>query len=500
MSGEAARRGDGGAAGRGGSSGGGMIFPDAALLWIVWVGSAVVWLGLSVVVVRRWRVPRAAAPWLILGVAAAVRVGYVALMPPSLSDDVWRYVFDGRTLVDGGNPYAVVPGDVREAAKARGGEASDATAWMDWINNPELVTIYQPVSQYVFAGATLLTDWFTGFGAGEEAPGGWSAEKAERVYRLVFSGFDLVIVLMLLGVLRSLGRSAWWAVLYAWNPLVVAEVAWSGHQDGIGIAFMVASLIVAQRSGRSWAAAVGAGVLLGLAAGVKPIVLPLALPLAWRLVRDAGWVSGLMRTAAAGAACAATIAAAFVPFLLMEGGIEGMLDTSGQFVGKWRFNGSVHALLEHAFGGPAVESAKARADAIAGGLLLLVLLIGTFAHRTPWRAATTYLFAMVCLSSTAHPWYLLWAAALMPVAWASGKSVVSPAVWVASLTLPWSYVAWLNYASGGAFDGEYQPGLAVTWAVWVPVYLAVVWGAWRVVVQTRAEQRGDTDRPAGGRG
>ncbi|MEM8737445.1 MAG: hypothetical protein AAGG38_03065 [Planctomycetota bacterium] len=486
-----------------------MIFPDTLLLWTVWIGSALVWLGLSVVVVRRWKLPQKPAPWVILGVAALVRLGYVAAMPPALSDDIWRYVFDGRTLVDGGNPYAVSPAEVIQALDTGQGPESVALAarydpagerWLGWINNPTLVTIYQPASQYVFAGATLITDVVTG--------GRWTADAAQRVYRAVFSLFDLAIVLMLLRKLRGLGRSAWWAVLYAWSPLVVTEVAWSGHQDGIGIAAMVGCLLIAPGAARAegssrsvWAAAVAAGVCLGLAAGVKPIVLPLALPLGWHLVREAGWRRGLLRTAAAAAGCVGTLGLLFLPLALMDGGLTGMLETSREFVGRWRFNGSIHALLESAWREPlGVEGAKLRADQVAGGLLLAVLTAATFAHRVPWRAAMTYLFAMVCLSSTAHPWYLLWATALLPVAWASGKSVVSPAVWVAALTMPWSYIAWVHYINGGAFDGRYQPGLAVTWAVWVPVYAAVGWGAWAVARQIGAERRGHMTRPPSGRG
>lgn len=483
-----------------------MVVPDLGLLWTVWVGSALLWLGLSVVVVRRWKLPQKRAPWIILGIAAVVRLGYVFLMPPALSDDIWRYLYDGQTLASGQNPYAAAPLETIEAARQTG--EAESVAWMRWINNPELVTIYQPTSQWAFAAMTVLHP------RGGEVGGGGPSLPV-NTFRVGFLLFDLLIIGMLLWKLADLGRSAWWAVMYAWNPLVICETVWSGHQDGIGIAAVMGSLLLAQRAlrpevkrqGMAWA--LGSGVLLGIAAGVKPFVLALALPMAWKHKSEPG---GWKRIVVAAGACVVTLGVLYLPFIFMAGGIDGMIETSRQFVSRWRFNGSLHPLIEAAVtplleGKPWEIQARAKtiADAAAGGLLLLILIGAMLYHRVPWRAATTFFFAMVCLSSTAHPWYLLWALALLPVSWASGRTFVGPAVWVASLTLPWSYVAWVHYASGGpggagAFDGEYQIGLGLTLAIWLPIYAAVVWGVVDVIRGAGAEKRGAVGRVKGGRG
>lgn len=464
-----------------------MIVPNAPLLWTVWIASAALWLGLSVLVLRRWKLPQPSAPWIILGFAAAVRIGYVFLMPPVLSDDVWRYLHDGQTLASGQNPYVATPLEVIEAVEAIGEIQAESVAWMRWINNPELVTIYLPTSQWVFAGISRVCDLLAGGDCGYMA--------RQRAFRLVFVGLDLLITALLIARLRTAGRSAWWAVLFAWSPLVIAETAWSGHQDGIGIALLLGALLLAERGGRSWWALLRAGALLGLAAGVKPIVLPLALPLGLALVREHGFREGMTRTCAAGASCILVLVALYLPFLLMDGGMTGLFETSRYFVATWRFNGSIHPLIE-AVVGPTLEGkpwevaarTKSIADAVCGGLLLLVLVMSSWWQRDVWRVGVTFFFALVCLTSTVHPWYLLWAAALLPVAWAGvredGRAMqrltVGPAVWVATLTLPWSYVAWVNYANCGTFDGMYEPGLSVTLAVWIPVYAALGWGTMSV--------------------
>ena len=142
-------------------------------------------------------------------------------------------------------------------------------------NHPELVTIYQPASQWVFAGLARLAALPHGL-------------PADAVFRLGFSLVDLLAVGLLLLALRRAGRSAWWAALYAWHPLAITEVAGAGHQDPIGIAALLASLLlaagVAERHtsgegcppGRAaWAAGCGAAMALSIA--VKPVVAPVAL-------------------------------------------------------------------------------------------------------------------------------------------------------------------------------------------------------------------------------
>ena len=60
----------------------------------------------------------------------------------------------------------------------------------------------------------------------------------------MFVGFELVMMALLVLALRSTKRSAWWLALYAWHPLPLTEIAASGHQDIIGIALIVAALLV----------------------------------------------------------------------------------------------------------------------------------------------------------------------------------------------------------------------------------------------------------------
>ncbi len=409
---------------------------NLASLWVYWVTFGVSWFGLTAWVCG-WRVRpprhdhndgrRRQAVW-VLSVALLARLIAWASGPPQLSDDLWRYIHDGRQLADGLNPYA------RSPAQLGAGQGADPI--LDQINHPELVTIYQPTSLYVFSGLWWLH------------PRGWDP-TGHWTFRLGFILIDLVVVALILYQLTVIGRSAWWAVLYAWHPLAVSEVAQSGHQDVIGIACMLGALSLAEDRRGSVGRACGVGGLFAAAVAVKPIILPLALPLAWR-----GRDRALMLFVT-GATTAITLTCLYLPFVLAGGGIAGLFDTARTFVGQWSFNSSLHAAAMWIVG------SKPVADSMMAIGLGATLITVTIAQRDVWRAASLYLLAGVLLSSTAHPWYLLWALALVPMRF-------NPAIWGLSFTLSWSYLVLGDIA-------RWHLPLWVVVAEYGPVYAAVIY-------------------------
>jgi len=55
--------------------------------------------------------------------------------------------------------------------------------------------------------------------------------------------FDILTLLLLTALLRVYGFEANRLILYAWNPLVIFEIAYSGHLEGITVFLMVAALL-----------------------------------------------------------------------------------------------------------------------------------------------------------------------------------------------------------------------------------------------------------------
>ena len=137
----------------------------------------------------------------LLVAALAFRV-IAACAPPSLSDDVYRYVWDGRVQLHGFHPYRHAPED----------PALDALRDADWtrINHPELRTIYPPLAQGLFLALAAVDAGPLGF-------------------KLTLGIADFAVVLSLCALLRTLGLPADRAILYAWNPLAVLETAASAR-------------------------------------------------------------------------------------------------------------------------------------------------------------------------------------------------------------------------------------------------------------------------------
>src|SRR5262245_17331799 len=84
----------------------------------------------------------------VLGGAAVLRIAAL-IAPVSLSDDVFRYAWDGALILDGIDPYAVLPIEVV-------GRAGLSAADLSLLNSPGYYTIYPPLAQAVFAAGVAI--------------------------------------------------------------------------------------------------------------------------------------------------------------------------------------------------------------------------------------------------------------------------------------------------------------------------------------------------------
>jgi hypothetical protein len=307
----------------------------------------------------RRTVPHAA--WIVFAVAVAARL---AVLPvhPSLSDDVYRYVWEGTVAAHGGNPYRASPGDPSWAA------LRDRTIHPR-INHPELATVYPPLAIAGFALVAALSPTVT----------------AMKVW-VVLHDLALVALLILWAARRGGGAQA--AIAYAWNPLPVVEHAGSAHHDPTAIVWLIAALVMVERRPVLSALALAAGVLVKLA----PLV---ALP--FLLVRWP-WRARL--------AALIPIAAGLGWFWHETRGADSGL---GAYARTWSNNELAFAALAAVVRDPIVARAIV-AVAVAG--LLIVLLVR---RREAAAATRTALRAGFLLSPVAHPWYLAWVLALEPL-------------------------------------------------------------------------------------
>lgn len=211
--------------------------------------------------------------------------------------DLYRYVWDGAVSTSGVNPFRFTPQQVLAASTndelppdlarlvALRDKSPELTEVLKRVHFGELPTIYPPVGQVVFA----LSSWLT--------PNGSSVALRMLFMKAWFVAFDLLTIGAVIRVLRQAQHPATDVLIYAWCPLVVKEIANSGHLDSLAVcltawamSFTLSALQAARterRHGFAWAVAASILLVLGIGAKLYPVVLA---PLLWLTVaRTLGW-------------------------------------------------------------------------------------------------------------------------------------------------------------------------------------------------------------------
>lgn len=309
---------------------------------------------------------------------------------PVLSDDIYRYVWDGKVSNEGLNPYRYAP----ESDNLKG--LRDDVIYPH-VNHKAVNTIYPPFLQYFFQMVTWL-------------------HPSVFAMKLALLLFDIGTIFIIFFMLRFLDRSLGWIIVYAWNPLVIIEFSGSGHADMVAIFFLLFSLFLAIQARPVWAGAVLA--FSFLSKFVSIIVLPF-----FEDVRSRWKTLSIMLGASAALIVMGYLAFLDAGYYLNKGLFE--------YASTWEFNSSWYSLIYHyvrdIFGVSAsgetflgfATNNKARAVtkfvlACAG----FSVFAGVFIHhvRKSYEGqkenilcASFILMAVLTLfSPTLHPWYVIW--------------------------------------------------------------------------------------------
>ena len=299
-----------------------------------------------------YRLPRLLVTALLL--AAAFRVPLV-VRPVGADNDMIRYMYDGRLQRLGVNPFLVVPADPGVAWTH-----TDLTRRMPSIRAR---TPYPAAAQLFFRLVVTI----------RETP---------RTMKLALVVCDMLTILVLVAWLRQTRRPPWLVLAYAWNPLVILEVAHSGHIDALG-ALWIAVAAWMLTTGRPMRAAIA--FVLAIASKLLPIVL---VPLFWKRVR--------FRDAAA---AAAVLFVLYLPFRSAGALPLGAVPNVVAFI---RFNGPLFKLLA-----ALLTPQGAAAAAVAAGLAVAAWM--RFRRGADDPAAWAWPMAVsLAAAPVIYPWYLLY--------------------------------------------------------------------------------------------
>jgi alpha-1,6-mannosyltransferase len=348
---------------------------DLTAFIIVAVLQGIVWAAAAAVVTRS--TDRRPALALVLGTAILLRL--LALSAPVfLSDDINRYIWDGRVQAAGINPYRYIPSDPDLA------RLQDDAIYPNINRNNYAPTIYPPVAQMLFLLANRV---------GETV----------LAVKLVFVVVEAVGIGALLLILRAAGEPREHILLYVWHPLPIWEIAGSGHIDAAIVAFVALALAAAVAGRRAWS-----GAALAAATLVKFFPLVLA-PALWRPAKsnlgDWRWPAAFI----------AVIIAAYLPYIGVGSRVIGFLP--GYVAEEKLVSGTGFWVLDTIRRAVSVPLAAYLGFSIT---VMAGLTIGGLRRPAdpgsslPW--ATALATAALFFASPHYPWYFVCLVALLTVA------------------------------------------------------------------------------------
>jgi len=358
---------------------------------------------------------------LVLGWGMIFRITLIPAAPDQ-SEDVYRYLWDGRLASMGVDPFLFPP----EAPELEG---MRDTRLYPRLNSKPYRSVYPPLSQIIFRLS------YQAFGP-NIIP-----------LKAVFSLLEFLSVLVAWRILVFLGRSLQTLYLLAWNPLFIFEFSHSGHSDSGMMFFVLLSIYLLCRSWKYKAMISYAGSIL-----IK-LYPALWLPLFARL---AGW-----KAAAIGAV---TVFTFFIAYFNPVSFIE-YLGAMGVYLRPFEFNASIHYLLGYL--GKAIFHQEW--NQLTGPYLGMAAL--TIASVITWRsrvrspmdvlhAGFWILTTVLCLATTVHPWYLSWPGLALPF-------------FPYTFMIYWTGASFLSYLAY-----SYQPVHEPTWILlveYIPMYLLMAW-------------------------
>jgi len=324
-------------------------------------------------------------------------------------NDIYRYIWDGKSSLTGINPYKYAPKDLSLYEQGRTGgyydedndvfvRGKDFTdhdktnldvllhqrdqnrVFYDRIGHWEVPTIYPPVVQLLFMIPVMMNG------------------DSLVVMKVFFSLFDLGVLFLVIALLKHFGRNPCFSLIYGWSPLVLYEFANRGHYDAIPIFFTLLGLLLYVKRSRMVAFGV-----IALAALTK-FFSGFLVPILWRpfKARYLMIFAGIMIVF-------------YVPYFIWDqAGVGGVFQGLMTYNEEWSYNASVFKVIYLSLKSfmPGWADTYIPAKVIVGILYLIVLgflsLRGSRDDLEVVRKCFWAIAILFIINPVADPWYYCW--------------------------------------------------------------------------------------------
>lgn len=384
--------------------------------------------------------------WIIIDPANKIRLKSLlliavltrlALIPatPSLSDEMYRYVWDGQVSLSLENPYGKTPAEWMEADHKP--HFLDTSLYVH-LNSPEQFTVYPPLTQLVFGMGVLVA---RGDSAGSAF---WT--------KAIIVVIEMSLLFVIVPLLRRIGKDPGMVAIYAFNPLVLIEISGNMRLEGLAVVFLALALMYYQGK-----RGIRSGLMIGLSAGIKLVPL-IMIPIMAAAKNFQQRVSFVL-------AALLALFAVFFP-LLFQGAWKNYLQALCNHLTTTEFNASLFYLVQAAGAISGWENWVEVAGWVTNIIFAIIYLAFLWWVVRKGLEKKSIIGALVLITSlfflfqtAVHPWYII------------------PLVLLSSLSgwrfpLIWSGLIFLSYH---AYSTElYEENLWIT----LIAYLGVFYSAW----------------------
>lgn len=399
--------------------------------------------------------------WFLAAVGLLFRLAFL-LAIPNLSQDFYRFLWDGRLVAQGISPYLFTPEMYFVEVSSPLGiiipQADELYRGMGVLSASHFSN-YPPVNQLLFAIAGLLSSK--------------SILGSVVILRILIILADIGILYFGKKLLQHLNlpvKNIFW---YFLNPLIIIELTGNLHFEGMMLFFFIAAIYLLSKGKWFWAA-----ILIGISVSVKLIPL-LFLPLFLRFFNRPNKIPKVLKTFGVWIPkllvfyliIGIVVVLTFLPFLSLEF-LQNFSDTIALWFQNFEFNASIYYIIRWI----GFQIVGWNIIGTIGKILPVLILLFVFGmaffrkNNSIKQLLTTMLFAIsfyFLLSTTVHPWYLA-----TPLLLSVFTKYKFPIVW--SLMVILSYSA---YGKGG-FDEN-------LWLVALEYIVILLMAGWEISIHAQ---------------
>ena len=357
--------------------------------------------------------------WLLAGAALLLRLVFLFALP-NLSQDFFRFIWDGRLIAEGWNPYQYIPNELIENSNFSIAQSSELLQGMGDLSAGHYSN-YPPLNQLIFG----IAGWLSSS----------SILGSVIIFRLFIILADFGTLIFGSKLLKSLNLPEYRIFWYILNPFVIIEMTGNLHFESVMVFLLILSLYLLRSGKWLWSS-----IVFGLSISTKLLPLML-LPLLFGYFISGKNSYSFLKLVGYYILASLTLIVSFLPFYSSDV-FANFMASIGLWFGKFEFNASIYYVVRwigfQVKGYNIIETAGKVLPLIT---IISVLILSFYKRRLDFKSLLMHMLLALSIyllfSTTVHPWYLA-----IPLALSIFTEFRYMIVWSAVVML--SYYAYSN--------------------------------------------------------